>query len=308
METVEKNHESDYTELLLEIKEFYNQMVDETIELMNLYGCKTPLEIYCLFNLINSFYVKEDEIFKLLYMKDELVYSRELEANEIRGVQVLLNGGVCRHRSSMLNEIYKRMGIDSVILFGYSEALLNFSYGKSLNKQLADKAYVGSVLRKINDGARIEEFKNQLKKRKISYHIKDVHDDYFDKHKKRPNHEIVMVGDTKRYYLDPMNDVTYSKDDRDIVTLRNRSGLYFFSVPQYNKIRWGCWGGHNQELVEMYNRILQLPGAIELETIQSIKEIYSYLKRYNEGIEEFAKSNSNSIETIRTKCLTLPKN
>ena len=129
---------------------------------------------------------------------------------------------------------------------------------------------------------------------------------YFDKHKKMPNHAIVMVGDDKRYYLDPMNNVTYYKDDRDVVTLRNRLGLYFFSSPQINKFFWGCWLGQNQELAELYDSILRLPGAIESETIQNIKEIYSYLKQFQKGIEEFAKSKSDSIEETRKKCLTLP--
>ena len=307
MELIENTQTNGYTDLLLEIKEFYNHIVDETIELMDLYGCKTPLEIYCLFNFLNSFYVKDDEIFNLLYMKDKPVYSKELENDEIKGVQVLLNGGVCRHRSAMLNEIYKRMGTDSVVIVGRLETLLNFHYGNSINKQMADRVYVESMLRKISEGARIEEFKNHLKKRKISYHMQDVHDDYFDNHKKMPNHVIVMVGDDKRYYLDPMNNVTYYKDDRDVATLRNRSGLYFFSPPQINKFFWGCWSGKNQELAELYDRILQLPGAIESETIQNIKEIYSYLKQFQKGIEEFAKSKSDSIEETRKKCLSLPK-
>ena len=306
MVLIENTQENGYTDLLLEIKEFYNHIVDETIELMNLYGCRTPLEIYCLFNLINSFYVKENEIFNLLYMKDKPVYSRELEEAAIQGIQVLLNGGVCRHRSAMLNDIYKRMGIDSVILVGNSETLLNFHYGNSLNKQIADRTYVENMLRKISEGARIEEFKNNLKKRKISYSMQDVHDDDIDKHKKRPNHAIVMVGEDKRYYLDPMNNVTYYKDDRDVVTLKNRSGLYFFSPIQINKLFWNCWLGKNQEIVEIYDRILQLPGAIESETLQSIKEIYSYLKQFKDRIEEFAKSKSDSIEETRKKCLTLP--
>ena len=305
MELIENTQANGYTDLLLEIKEFYNHILDETIELMNLYGCKTPLEIYCLFNLINSFYVKNDEIFNILYMKDKQVYSKELENDEIKGVQVLLNGGVCRHRSAMLNEIYKRMGIDSVVLVGRLETLLNFHYGNSLNKQIADRVYVASMLRKISEGARIEEFKKHLKKRKISYHMQDVHDDYFYNHIKMPNHAIVMAGDDKRYYLDPMNNVTYYKDDRDIGTLRNRSGLYFFSHPQINKLSWGCWLGKNQELVELYDSILQLPGAIESETIQNIKEIYSYLKQFQNGIEDFAKSKSDTIEETRKKCLSL---
>ena len=77
MESIENTQVSDYKDLLLEIKEFYNHILDETIELMNSFGCKTPLEIYCLFNLINNYYVNEDELFNLLYMKDKPLYPEE---------------------------------------------------------------------------------------------------------------------------------------------------------------------------------------------------------------------------------------
>ena len=77
MENMEEKQQSECSLLLLEIKAFYNQIVDETVELMNLYGCKKPLEIYCLFNLINNYYVNEDELFNLLYMKDKPLYPEE---------------------------------------------------------------------------------------------------------------------------------------------------------------------------------------------------------------------------------------
>lgn len=307
METIDGIQVNEHEDLLLEIKEFYDHILDDTIEMMNLYGCETPLEIYCLFNLLNTCYVRFDEVHQLLYADHKPVFSRELEADEIQGVQVLLNGGVCRHRSAMLNDIYQKIGIDSVTLAGRSERLLNFSYGNSLNKRVADRIYVADMLSKISNGASIEEFKNHLKKRKISYHMRDVHDDYFFQNLKMPNHEIVMAGVDKRYYLDPMNNTTYYKDEEDVVTLRNRSGLYFFSAPQINRFIWRCWLGKNLEFLELYDKIIQLPCADESETVRDIKEIYLYLNQFHEEIEEFAKDKSDSIEKIRQKCFFLPK-
>lgn len=302
-----KNQVDDYGEVLLDIKKFYNHIVDETVELMNLYGCKTPLEIYCLFNLINSFYVKEDYEFQSSYMKNT-VFSECIERDGLRGIQVVLNGGVCRHRTAMLNDIYMKMGIDSIALHGQLETLLNFYYGNSNSKQIADRMYVADMLKKISEGAKLEDFKSHLKKRKISYNIREVHDDYFATSKKRTNHVIVMVGSDKRYYLDPMNDITYYKDDKDIITLRNNMGLYFFADIRINRFFWRSWLGESKEKENLYNKILELPGAIEKETDYSIKEIYSYLKKYKEGIKEFIKSNEESIEVVRRKILALPPN
>ena len=303
MRQVENNQNNHNSDLLLEVKDFYNNIVDDTVELMNLYNCKTPIEVYCLFNMINNYYVKEDEIFKLLYMKDSPIYSKKLEENEIMGIQTLLNGGVCRHRSAMLNDIYRKMGLDSIFLLGRLETHLEFYYGNSKNKQIADRAYVQKVLKRITEGAKIDDFKSNLRKRKISYHFPEVHDDYFYKNMKWPNHAIVMVGEDKRYYLDPTINITYYKDDRDVSTLRNRSGYYFFSYRNLDTLHY--WEDKNQELVKIVDRILQLPGANESETTRNIKEIYSYLRQFKNGIEEFVRSKSSSIEEIRTKCLTL---
>ncbi|MEE3342587.1 MAG: hypothetical protein VZS44_00670 [Bacilli bacterium] len=43
------------------------------------------------------------------------------------------------------------------------------------------------------------------------------------------------------------------------------------------------------------------------EVIRDIKNINMYLNDYKNNIEEFAKSNANSIENIKKKCLTLSK-
>ena len=294
--------ESKYKELLDEIKEFYDYVLNETIELMNIYNCKSTLEIYCLFNMVNSNLIKEDEYFKLLYSK-EMVYSKELEEENIRGIQTILNGGVCRHRAAMLSDIYRKMNIDSVVLYGLSETLLKFNYTGSLNKQVADKLYVNDILKKLSEGAKITDFKKTLKKRKISYRVSDVHDDYYiNNHiRKRPNHAIVMAGCDKRYYLDPMNDLTYYKDSEDNYTLKNNVGFYFFNNALINRLRLATKD-------ETYLRLLKKSCSCEednLKDIKRIKEIYLYLKQYRNDIDEFVKKHNESFESIRNKCLIL---
>ena len=137
-------------ELLLEIKELYNHILDEIIQLNNYYGYKTPLEIFCLFNKLNDVFCDYGELFNQLYIKGFENICCELETNDTRGIQVLLDGGVCRHRATMLCDIYRKMKIDSVVLSGYVETLLSFHYGNSQNKQIADRIYVTNILKKIS--------------------------------------------------------------------------------------------------------------------------------------------------------------
>ena len=257
-----QNHQ---LELLIEIKKLYDNVMDETIDLIKQYNCKTPLEIYCLFNMINNSYTKGKELFNILYENGTIpTYSRELETRDIKGIQTVLNSGVYRHRTSMLNDIYKRLEYESVMLYGYAE--------------------------------------NLLKNEEISSNIEKINDDYYTKSKKFPNHVVVMVGNDKKYYLDPIKDVTYYKNDEDKITLRNNLGLYFFSDIKVNKFFWGHFKGINNEL-EIYNKIMEKPCSNELENIEEIKEIYSHLKQYKFNIEKFVRNTEKSISNIKEKSL-----
>ena len=288
-------------DLIAEVEILYNKLLDETIELMKQYNCNTPLEIYCLFNLISNYYVDSDEIFDELYLNKRF-YSYFTENSKIQGVQTILNGGVCRHKSAMLKDIYRKMNINSVVLQGYSETLLNFSYTRSLNKQLADRKFVNDMLIKISKGAKITDFKKNLKERKIFYQMKNVHDDYYLNNKRLPNHAIVLAGNDMRYYLDPMNEVTYFQDEKDIITLKNSIGLYFFSLDKINHLLWKNSSDYNYEL-ESYNKIMKNSCSKEKDNNKEIKEIYSYLKKYQSAIEKFVKDKEESINDIRQKCL-----
>jgi len=303
MEIINKQKD-DYQDLLLEIKDFYNYMVDETIEFMISHDCISPLEIYCLFNMLNNYYIKFDELVSLQYLK--LIYSIKIENDDIRGVQVLLNSGVCRHRSAMLNDIYHNMGFDSVQMCGVSKTLLHFHYGNTPIKQLDDMKFVNNMLSRISNCTKIERFKSQLKERKITYNVQDVHDEYFIKHIAKPNHTIVMVGDDKRYYLDPTKDTVYFKDDIDSITYKNHAGDYFFSTLAMNTFYWTCWN-KNQGVLDTYNRLIELPIANDLDTIKNIRNIYFYLREYEKDMENFTRSKSDSIEEVRKKCLSIPK-
>ena len=274
-----------------EIKRYYDYFVDTTIDFIKSYDLTTPLEIYCLFNLINENYVKADEVYKILCEK-EMTYLPILELKPVQGILTLVNGGVCRHRAEMLDDIYNKMGFDSNTLSGNLTNLLMFQYGNSQNKQTANRIYVAGILDKISKGDKIEYYKNNLKRRKISYTVKEVHDDYFYKNEdlKKSNHRIVVVGDSERYYLDPMNDVTYYKADNDVVTLRTNTSLYFFTDRE-----------------NMDSKIMSLPIASNSKTTSDISRIYSYLKRHRGDIKDFADSNYEKIQEVREKMLFLSK-
>ena len=301
-----KNNE--YEELILELQDFYNRIVDETIEVMNTYNCKTPLEIFCLFNVINSYYVDSMELWQITHEKKHSpIYLDDLDCGKIRGLQSVFNGGVCRHRVAMLNDIYTKMGIDSVQVNGYLEMLLNFYYGNSQKKQFADQIFVSKMLDMISRGSKLSDFKGQLKKRKISYQMQDIHDDY-SKYYRLPNHVIIMAGNDLRYYLDPMNDVTYYKDDQDNHTIKSSKGLYFFFNMEMNRLLWFCDKKDNGLDIEYtYNRILDRKGASEVDSTNKMKEIYSYLNNYKKGIEEFVNSHHEDIQLMRSKGLSTNK-
>ncbi len=292
-------------QLLIEIKEFYNRVISETVELTRTYNCKTPLEIYCLFNLINKNYIKKNAV---LSMQNDPFFTPDLEKEDIMGLYVLLNGGLCRHRSAMLNDIYHKMGIDSVTIYGYLENLITFYYGNSKDKWEKDRSYIEKLLEKRSKGlVTSDKFENLLEKRNISYEIKYINDDYFKKQKKMLNHVIVMAGEDKKYYLDPMNNITFHKNSyEEMETLRSCIGECFYPSISLSAFIWGCWLGFGQEKLDTYNKIIQLPNDIESETLENIKDIHSHLKQYSSDIKEFAKSHSKSIEGIKKKSLTLP--
>ena len=289
------------------ISGYYSTILVDTVKFMKQHGCKSPLEIYCLFNVINDFYTRSDDVAFLLEHKS-MDYSFEVQTMETRGLVTVLDGGVCRHRAAMLNDIYRCMDFDSVTLSGYSINLLRFIYGKkSRRKGLTDLIYTDGVMKKLYNGAKIEDFKKSLNSRGISYKMPDVHDEYWFCNRKMFNHACVMVGGDNRYYLDPMKRTTYYKGEGDEVTLRNRNGLYFFSELGGNKFYWGVPLGKNLDYVDTYNRIMQLPGADEDDTNIRIKEINTRLEEYKEEARDFASKNQQLVEDIKDMCYCLVK-
>ena len=107
-------------EILESLQKDYDELLNRTIELIDLYHYEDPIEVYCLLNRINSFYINQEEQHQMI-QEEKRIYTNELEKRELKGIQFFLNGGLCRHRSSILNDIYQKMDISSIPLFGYIE-------------------------------------------------------------------------------------------------------------------------------------------------------------------------------------------
>ena len=291
-----------YTEELQEIEEFYDSYINKVVELMNYYRCKTPLEVFSLFNLLCDYYIDDESINKT-YLVDEPITPDWMEERPFLGIQVLFNGGVCRHKSAMLCDIYKKMNIDSIMLLGYSEDFLKFTFGRE-EKLMYDKLYISKVLRKISEGAKITDFKRQFDKRKITYEIKDVHDEYFTLNQKKVNHVIVMTADDKRYYLDPTRDTMYYKKEEDHITLKNNIGNYFFVCITMYPFTYGPYI-NTQEYYDTYRKLLTKECGNEIEDNRLYNELLNYYFRHHLELRKFVQDTEEDIIKIKEKSLKI---
>ena len=231
------------------ISGYYSTILVDTVKFMKQHGCKSPLEIYCLFNMINDFYTRSDDLPFLLEHKS-MDYSFEVQTMETRGLVTVLDGGVCRHRAAMLNDIYRCMDFDSVTLSGYSINLLRFIYGKkSRRKGLTDLIYTDGVMNKLYNGAKIEDFKKSLNSRGISYKMPDVHDEYWDNHVfvEPVNNQNIFnkILEISLYYIEgDINNcfIFLTSDILNVIELLNSVQLYdFLSVIEKCLIMLVLW-------------------------------------------------------------------
>lgn len=297
---------------VLELKDFYDTFLLNLIDFTTNYGYTSILEIFSIVNLISELYDDKIQIYKTLTNKSTLTYP-SLEKLDISGIQTLLGSGVCRHKSAFLSDLYNRIGKESLVLIGRNENLLNFYYGNSQNKCLYDMIFISKILNKISQGAKIEDFEKQLEKRKISYQLKNIHDDYYSKIKHTPNHAIVLVGDENRYYLDPMHTSVLFRDDCNEKILKNRRGQYFFFDERKYLLHYMVLCELDKELYESVNAIMakyitisglesQTEEETRIELIKAKNRIY-----HDKNTKDFIMSYQFQIQNIKEKSLILKK-
>ena len=161
------------TEEYQSLKEYYNKVIDNFISFAQSLDIKDPIEIFSLYvYLYRGGYLSYNHQFTYdIDMKD---------LSLLNGLDVIRGTGVCRSISSMLTDIYQRIGFNSSNLSVNTngETIQNLSHLCPLKLEKSEK---GGKFAKV-----------------ISSFTKVI---------KLPNHLITIVDDTKYSYpLDPTND------------------------------------------------------------------------------------------------------
>ena len=284
-------------DIILELKDFYDKFLIELVDLAKYYGYKSALEIFGIVNLISDIFDENQrEICRNISIM--MLGYPDSEKRDILGVQTLLGCGVCRHKSALLSDLYNKMGKESLILGGRSDNILNFYYGNSVN----DKLFVSEILEKISRGATIEDFEEQLKSRSISYQIKKVDDGYYFRVSPENAHAIVLVGDNKRYYIDPMNRSFLFSINGNENALKNSEGEAFF----FNKKDYMFYGKITCQLepdfTEKYEKILRCESSKEKETKKEFSIIESSIIN-NPHLLEFIREQKSQIQGCKSLLL-----
>ena len=95
-----------------EIKDIYNNIIKNYLELNLMLNINTPIEIFSFYilTLYNGYLSKTDNF---IYLDNE---DKLINCIKLKGADVLNGYGVCRHISAMLKDIYDNMGINNEIL------------------------------------------------------------------------------------------------------------------------------------------------------------------------------------------------
>lgn len=278
-------------EICLSIKEIYVKLLDEFILLSNTFNYRSALEISCLFE-----YLLKNEY---IGIKDYNTGDNAcvLEDIEILGANTFA-GGVCRHKSSMLNDIYHKSGINSMVLVGcfLKNKLDKFEdifKDNSIKKETGEVEYNG-----------------------IRYYILNYYgsyftypcfhdEDYYEKELGFPNHAIVLAGNERKILTDPALYQYYYLEKNDKIAAKSRTGRYFFIwEPKHESLDFTFY---SSSLQKVFDEIMKKESIPDDEIFNVSKDIEKYLDNSKTILEEFINDNHNSIDLIKEKCLYLRK-
>ena len=288
---IEKGQSNQKSDLMMELKESYDSILDGIIELTTYYNYETALEIFYLFNCLCSFF-SDDDKFKEYKSRFSC---RELENRDTMGIQTLLYGGICRHKSAMLCDIYDKSRMDSIMLLGSLRSSSEEDKNDPKSDRLAEIVY--------------EHYKDQISnlscndKTRQSY-IQMIIDEYRKMLGSAPNHAIVMVGDDKKHYFDPANStVFYSSNGNDNRLINNLGKIFVPNLKAYQFV----FKENGQDYTRIYRNISQKKDSIETEDDIKMQELYFQLMSDVRGIAEFIVSKEQTINTMKEKVLTLTR-
>jgi len=93
-----------------DIKQIYDILIKNYANLNNQFNLHDPQEIYKMFvTLLNNGYLSYNKKF-------EYSFDNVCDIQSLKGSNILKGNGVCRHISSMLNDVYNTIGIESYVL------------------------------------------------------------------------------------------------------------------------------------------------------------------------------------------------
>lgn len=195
-----------------EIRNLYNEFLEEYIKLNKDFDFNNPIEISAMYSfLLNRGYLSKNK-------KYEFTSNGVVDVNSVDGVNILCGKGVCRHISGMLTDILNKDGIDASRLCVYSPVpeinvkiikdekyTLEELYEIARSRALDEDMY-NLLLRLIKEFA-VEKGKN------IEFEFR-VSDDENPIKQKIGNHSITYVVDNGiTYYLDPTLGCCYLPGD-----------------------------------------------------------------------------------------------
>jgi hypothetical protein len=276
-------------EVCSSIKKLYNQLLDEFIILANTFNYRSALEISSLF----EFLLRNEYIGNVNYDNTDNAYI--LEDEEMLGANTFA-GGVCRHKSSMLKDVYHKKGIDSLMIVG--------SY-------LDNKFYMFDEV--FKDGS-IKKETGEVEYNDIKYYILNdsghyfaypcYHDeDFYEKDFVTLNHAIVLAGNERIILTDPTLYHYYYLEGNDKMAAKSRTGRYFF-IAEPKLLHLQFYGPHLQNKFEKF---MKRPFIPDDEIFKVSEDIKMHLNNSKAIIEEFINDNHESIDSIKEKCLYLRK-
>ena len=276
-----------YTKDILELKELYNKVIGETSTLINEFNLKHPLEVYSFYNyLLYKGYLSYDKMF--FYGKS---YIDDIKS--LLGINIINGTGVCRHISSMLNDIYNNMNfnactssvyVNSNLLMHESLQELYFTYEEQL-KMSTDK----------EDREMLKNILTDTKKLLREYKPK------FEPHlKANGNHMINLVSNNDfGYILDPTNKVIYKKSDSISENILKNPVL----SPLSGKVKLT----HISDNSKQKKSILLLPDSCEEDDELIINNTTMLCRNNLDILNKFRNENSDLYNEINDKLVKIKK-
>ena len=207
-----------FTKDIFAIKALYNEVIKDINNINTVFEFNNPLEIfYSYIYLLDKGYLSKDKKFHFnpYIIKD---------IPSIMGSNVILGEGVCRHISSMLEDIYKDGGISN----GLIAVISPIEKYELINNNINISEEISIISGILNDQKYPDEIKllylDLLKELDCDYSVNYEN----DKDIYKGNHVINFVKDKdKTYFLDPTNGLILKKDKDKRSYLTNENGMQF---------------------------------------------------------------------------------